>query len=239
MTSSQAGTPPTRDAYETKKFRKGASLNQADAILIYLLRPKRCPETGMFLADSGPSPSVLARRYNIASKTIRDIWNRVTWSSTTRPHWSDSEIATDELKEKGVAAAPNRKPGRPQGAKDSAPRKRNAEDTTPIALSPTDVPMSFDLSPSPRAQAQGFNSPPSPPTQQSVESICSTFPSASCVPAMEAGHAFTCKLLDREPECAEHINPDKCDEEAFLPCLHVDWELEEEVNIDDPFGRDW
>eukprot|EP00961_Rhodomonas_salina_P265045 3582975-Rhodomonas_salina.2 len=59
----------------------------------------------------------LAQQYKVASKTIRDIWNRVTWIPVTRPYWNDLEVAasTDDSRAVGLM----RRPGRPQGARDA------------------------------------------------------------------------------------------------------------------------
>ena len=35
---------------------------------------------------------LLASRYNVSPKTIRDIWNRRTWVVATRSLWSPSEV---------------------------------------------------------------------------------------------------------------------------------------------------
>ena len=35
---------------------------------------------------------MIASRYNVSPKTVRDIWNRRTWCNATRSLWSASEV---------------------------------------------------------------------------------------------------------------------------------------------------
>jgi hypothetical protein len=43
----------------------------------------------------GPSAAI-ARLYNVSAKTVRDIWNRVTWKYATSHMWTASEPSEEE-----------------------------------------------------------------------------------------------------------------------------------------------
>mmetsp|Transcript_28517 Transcript_28517/g.64676 ORF Transcript_28517/g.64676 Transcript_28517/m.64676 type:complete len:415 (-) Transcript_28517:83-1327(-) len=58
----------------------------------------------------------VGKRYGISSKTVRDIWDRRTWTQATKELWTPEEL----LQEEQVV---RRQPGRPSGSKDTKPRK--------------------------------------------------------------------------------------------------------------------
>ena len=80
------------------RFRPRALLNENQAVEIYKLRRMQKPnfeecrsqnagptETSRFNACS------LAERYSVSPKTIRDIWNRRTWTQETKHLWNEDE----------------------------------------------------------------------------------------------------------------------------------------------------
>eukprot|EP00961_Rhodomonas_salina_P104777 1410305-Rhodomonas_salina.1 len=115
----------------------GAVLTERDVIEIFLQRPKRAlDQNGLntFTADSAAKPTLLAEQYNVASKTIRDIWNRNTWLRLTRPFWNAEELAAAGEKPadaEGLIPAQTRKRGRPCGTKDAVPRTRSCRKRAP------------------------------------------------------------------------------------------------------------
>mmetsp|Transcript_45553 Transcript_45553/g.143075 ORF Transcript_45553/g.143075 Transcript_45553/m.143075 type:complete len:407 (-) Transcript_45553:60-1280(-) len=58
----------------------------------------------------------VGRRYGISSKTVRDIWDRRTWTQATKSLWTPEERLQDEQ-------IVRRQPGRPSGSKDTKPRR--------------------------------------------------------------------------------------------------------------------
>ena len=65
-----------------------ALLSAEQAIEIYKLR--RCwkfDSNGRFISGA----TIIAKNFNISPKTVRDIWNRRTWSYETRHLWDDDE----------------------------------------------------------------------------------------------------------------------------------------------------
>lgn len=106
----------------------GAVLKHDDVVSIFVQRPSRSLDSegkNTFRTDESISPTILATEYGVSSKTIRDIWNRNTWHSVTRPYWNEAELAAEGEKIEGVVAAEKRKLGRPKGSKDAIPRMRN------------------------------------------------------------------------------------------------------------------
>jgi hypothetical protein len=103
-------------------------LKHDDVVSIFVQRPSRSLDSegkNTFKTDESISPTILAMEYGVSSKTIRDIWNRNTWHSVTRPYWNEAELAAEGEKIEGVVAAEKRKLGRPKGSKDAVPRLRN------------------------------------------------------------------------------------------------------------------
>lgn len=93
-----------------------------------------------FQADSSESPTIVGQRYKIASRTVRDIWNRKSWIRATRPDWTPEEIAASEenpeVDNADIIPAQTRKRGRPSGAKDAFPRMRRRQDSPTDSASP-------------------------------------------------------------------------------------------------------
>ena len=68
------------------RHRPRALLSVEQAIEIYKLR--RCwkfDSNGRFVSGA----TIIAKNFNISPKTVRDIWNRRTWSYETRHLWDD------------------------------------------------------------------------------------------------------------------------------------------------------
>lgn len=105
---------------------KRASLSQTAVLEIFSSRPRRSQD-GVFLPSTATSKE-LAKKFNIADKTVRDIWNRRSWAKVTRELWTDAEVkaeATGENATDGeLVAAKTRQPGRPRGAIDTVSRKK-------------------------------------------------------------------------------------------------------------------
>eukprot|EP00961_Rhodomonas_salina_P267726 3617304-Rhodomonas_salina.1 len=105
----------------------GAVLKRSDVAEIFLQRPSRGMDVdgkNTFKVEDAASPTLLGLKYGVSSKTIRDIWNRNTWHSVTRPLWNAAEMAAEGDKINGVVAAEKRKQGRPKGSKDAVKRNR-------------------------------------------------------------------------------------------------------------------
>eukprot|EP00291_Cryptomonas_curvata_P013449 CAMPEP_0172184708 /NCGR_PEP_ID=MMETSP1050-20130122/19733_1 /TAXON_ID=233186 /ORGANISM="Cryptomonas curvata, Strain CCAP979/52" /LENGTH=262 /DNA_ID=CAMNT_0012858551 /DNA_START=163 /DNA_END=948 /DNA_ORIENTATION=+ len=112
---------------------------------IYLLRSASTAEGPAATSVSGKS-SLVAELFGVSPKTIRDVWNRKTWTQVTRSLWSEGEACLHErehMTPEQRAAAGDTEPfllkrrGRPPGSKDARPRKRRypfAEDEAPQPL---------------------------------------------------------------------------------------------------------
>eukprot|EP00292_Cryptomonas_paramecium_P019813 CAMPEP_0113697684 /NCGR_PEP_ID=MMETSP0038_2-20120614/22272_1 /TAXON_ID=2898 /ORGANISM="Cryptomonas paramecium" /LENGTH=120 /DNA_ID=CAMNT_0000620725 /DNA_START=115 /DNA_END=474 /DNA_ORIENTATION=+ /assembly_acc=CAM_ASM_000170 len=64
-------------------------LNAAQARSIYLLRSTASASPEMH-SVAGKS-TIVAELYRVSPKTIRDIWNRKTWTQVTRQLWTPEE----------------------------------------------------------------------------------------------------------------------------------------------------
>ena len=62
----------------------------------------------------GHSAAQLATKYGVSAKAIRDIWNTRTW------YWATHDLEQNP----STAERPEKKTGRPKGARDIQPRKR-------------------------------------------------------------------------------------------------------------------
>mmetsp|Transcript_53973 Transcript_53973/g.110140 ORF Transcript_53973/g.110140 Transcript_53973/m.110140 type:complete len:566 (-) Transcript_53973:157-1854(-) len=132
LPSGNVAKPPNKDAKKSNGgVPSGAVLTEKDVIEIFLQRPLRAVDPNglnTFLADSAAKPILLAQQYNVASKTIRDIWNRNTWVKLTRSYWNAEELAASGFgTAEGVVAAQTRRRGRPSGTKDAVPRTRTCK----------------------------------------------------------------------------------------------------------------
>jgi len=105
-------------------------LTEKQAREIFAQRPGRALDTQgqyTFQTLNSESPTIVGQRYNIASRTVRDVWNRKAWVLATRPDWTPEEIAASEVCNEDAEVADNaavipavmRKRGRPCGAKNS------------------------------------------------------------------------------------------------------------------------
>jgi hypothetical protein len=78
--------------------RKGGILSKELAVEIYKRNIVHADGSGQSTNSSSESKllgrsSVVASMYNISPKTVRDIWNRVTWKHATCHLWTEGEIA--------------------------------------------------------------------------------------------------------------------------------------------------
>jgi hypothetical protein len=75
-----------------------ALLNGQDAIDIY--RHRRANLSTSAANSHGPCKhtSALAFKYNVSPKTIRDIWNRRTWTKETKHLWTEDEMPMVRIK---------------------------------------------------------------------------------------------------------------------------------------------
>eukprot|EP00960_Hanusia_phi_P033527 750499-Hanusia_phi.AAC.1 len=62
----------------------------------------------------------VSAQFGVSSKTVRDIWDRRTWTEATKSLWTESERIEFERQTR-------RCPGRPFGSKDSKPRKKRTD----------------------------------------------------------------------------------------------------------------
>mmetsp|Transcript_38222 Transcript_38222/g.93027 ORF Transcript_38222/g.93027 Transcript_38222/m.93027 type:complete len:644 (-) Transcript_38222:257-2188(-) len=107
-------------------------LSKQQATDIYMMRSPDTT-TDEFKDVAGKS-SMVAEMYRVSPKTIRDIWNRKTWTQVTRASWS-AEEAEEHAQEQALAKLPpaeraalkdelKKRRGRPPGSKDTRPRRR-------------------------------------------------------------------------------------------------------------------
>jgi hypothetical protein len=78
-----------------------AILNEAQAIEIYKQRNKK----SCSLSFNGTAV-MIARKYNISPKTVRDIWNRRSWVEQTRHLWTDDEAPSMRKKKSPRQCSP-------------------------------------------------------------------------------------------------------------------------------------
>lgn len=108
-------------------------LSKQQAINIYSMRSPDTTSDPALQVVAGKS-SMVAEMYSVSPKTIRDIWNRKTWTQVTRGMWTEKE-AEDYAIEQAQAKLPLaerlalkselcKRRGRPPGSKDSRPRRR-------------------------------------------------------------------------------------------------------------------
>ncbi|KAJ1464532.1 hypothetical protein T484DRAFT_3644067, partial [Baffinella frigidus] len=118
--STQASSEPRR--------RLHATLNKEQAAAIYMLRPWQKDSPYPKHVAAGNS-QLLAKCFGVTPKAVRDVWNRRTWAHATGKHVSASVLdALPMLQqlEKARSDVVVRRPGRPIGSKDAAPRRRGA-----------------------------------------------------------------------------------------------------------------
>jgi hypothetical protein len=124
-------TIPQSLAMQSIFARRGTVLSEDLAVEIYsqkLVYINRSDSDGRVLLErrfKGHS-SIVARIYNVSSKTIRDIWNHVTWKYATHHLWSDGEEVKHTPRPLPSFPTYNR-PGRPKGSRDGKPRQRRSE----------------------------------------------------------------------------------------------------------------
>mmetsp|Transcript_48720 Transcript_48720/g.115685 ORF Transcript_48720/g.115685 Transcript_48720/m.115685 type:complete len:244 (+) Transcript_48720:1-732(+) len=98
-------------------------------LAIFEGRPKRSELDGTFV-PCAKLVRKLSMQFQVKERTVRDIWNRRSWSNVTRPLWTPSEIVAEFGAYKGVnptfmhvLPAQTRKRGRPMGSKDATKRR--------------------------------------------------------------------------------------------------------------------
>jgi hypothetical protein len=69
-------------------------LTEHSVLHIFACRPLRGASSGA--PASYTSCSELARKYKVAAKTVREIWNCKSWTKLTKPYWSPAEIEMSE-----------------------------------------------------------------------------------------------------------------------------------------------
>mmetsp|Transcript_23643 Transcript_23643/g.45919 ORF Transcript_23643/g.45919 Transcript_23643/m.45919 type:complete len:664 (-) Transcript_23643:236-2227(-) len=108
-------------------------LSKQQATDIYMMRSPETTSDPALKAVAGKS-SMVAEMYRVSPKTIRDIWNRKTWTQVTRASWTPEE-AEEYAQEQALAKLPpseraalkdelKKRRGRPPGSKDTRPRRR-------------------------------------------------------------------------------------------------------------------
>jgi hypothetical protein len=109
--------------------RRGTVLSEELAVEVYKYKLAICFDSCDQSSSSekkfkGQS-SVIARMYDVSPKTVRDIWNHITWKYATCHLWSEKELA-NESRQLNTIPTHNR-PGRPKGSRDVRPRQRKSE----------------------------------------------------------------------------------------------------------------
>jgi len=87
-------------------------LTADQARMIYSLRSESTAQTFELRSVAGKS-SLVAELYGVSPKTIRDVWNRKTWTQVTRPMWTAEEaehyerehMPPDQVRNRGSASA--------------------------------------------------------------------------------------------------------------------------------------
>ena len=74
LATALSDTPPK----ESNTRRVRVRLRSHQAIQIFIQRKEK----------TRPTAAMLATKYGISSKAIRDIWTRKSWSEDTRPYWT-------------------------------------------------------------------------------------------------------------------------------------------------------
>lgn len=129
-------------------------LTEDEAREIFSQRPQYAlDKNGQYTFQSGSSesPTIVGQRYNIGSRSVRDIWNRKSWTRATRPDWTPEEVAASagstEADTAGVIPVQIRKRGRPCSAKDAFPRvqRRGVESPSDSSVSGDSAARPSDL----------------------------------------------------------------------------------------------
>jgi hypothetical protein len=71
---------------------------------IYESRPRS--ESEKCITSAASRSQQTAEKYNVNAKTIRDIWNRITWIKATRSLWTD-EVILASLSRRQHGSHPN------------------------------------------------------------------------------------------------------------------------------------
>mmetsp|Transcript_51147 Transcript_51147/g.124611 ORF Transcript_51147/g.124611 Transcript_51147/m.124611 type:complete len:111 (+) Transcript_51147:3-335(+) len=93
---------------QPRKKPRAQMLNAHDAVEIYKHRPSKMPPGTML----GMHAASLAKRFNVAANTVRDIWGRRTWVKATQGLWSDEEARSyNESLESSKKSQPSARDG--------------------------------------------------------------------------------------------------------------------------------
>eukprot|EP00961_Rhodomonas_salina_P294303 3934455-Rhodomonas_salina.1 len=96
-----------------------ARLAPHEVVEIYCARPARSPHDKTFVPSSR-LVQIIATKFNIGSKTVRNIWNRRQWRNVTKHLWSDDERAAEmSIADRSIIPAQTRKVGRPKRVMDN------------------------------------------------------------------------------------------------------------------------
>eukprot|EP00288_Rhodomonas_lens_P014923 CAMPEP_0177698622 /NCGR_PEP_ID=MMETSP0484_2-20121128/5144_1 /TAXON_ID=354590 /ORGANISM="Rhodomonas lens, Strain RHODO" /LENGTH=230 /DNA_ID=CAMNT_0019209737 /DNA_START=18 /DNA_END=710 /DNA_ORIENTATION=+ len=116
----------------TDNSSRRSQLSAEVVLAIFEGRPKRSELDGTFV-PCAKLVRKLSMQFQVKERTVRDIWNRRSWSNVTRPLWTPSEIVAEFGAYKGVnptfmhvLPAQTRKRGRPMGSKDAIKRRPKA-----------------------------------------------------------------------------------------------------------------
>eukprot|EP00286_Rhodomonas_abbreviata_P024815 CAMPEP_0181303136 /NCGR_PEP_ID=MMETSP1101-20121128/8385_1 /TAXON_ID=46948 /ORGANISM="Rhodomonas abbreviata, Strain Caron Lab Isolate" /LENGTH=251 /DNA_ID=CAMNT_0023408665 /DNA_START=59 /DNA_END=811 /DNA_ORIENTATION=- len=116
--------------------RRRPRMNPELAEHIFLQRPLRSTEN-KFYGPSALLSNALAAKYNLLERTVRNIWNRRSWTDTTRPLWTEEEIAAEMAAESHTETIPgagevvpvkDRKRGRPRTRTEDQGKQRESLD---------------------------------------------------------------------------------------------------------------
>jgi len=67
-----------------------SSLTEKEVLEIFALRPR--VQSGRAARGSMVQCKIIAPRYGVTAKTVREIWRGITWTQTTLPHWTEQEL---------------------------------------------------------------------------------------------------------------------------------------------------
>eukprot|EP00961_Rhodomonas_salina_P099963 1344415-Rhodomonas_salina.2 len=74
----------------TEHYTRRSQLSADVVLAIFELRPNRSELDGTFV-PCAKLVRKLSDQFQVKERTVRDIWNRRSWSQVTRPLWNPSE----------------------------------------------------------------------------------------------------------------------------------------------------
>eukprot|EP00961_Rhodomonas_salina_P275197 3717765-Rhodomonas_salina.1 len=126
--SSISPASPTSPNSPTSHCPRRGQLTADVVLAIFDLRPMRSELDGTFV-PCARLVRKLSSQFQVKERTVRDIWNRRSWSNVTRPLWTPSEVVAEfgafqgDVNFMHVLPAQTRKRGRPMGSKDATKRR--------------------------------------------------------------------------------------------------------------------